>query len=298
MFLEKNENGLVYMVSDLLPLRHAFTTRFGGVSTGYLSSLNLIGGHGDSPENIWENFRRVAALMGVGPDDCAVTKQVHGNTVRTITEQDRHVCLSDIPYQADGIVTATEGLPIFCFTADCVPVLLADPENGVIGAVHCGWRSSVADILSKAVEEMCTLGAEPEKIRAAIGPAIGACCFETDRDVPDAVETWLGADAAAPYIRKKSKADEGQGLANREAAAHPGETRMLQTADSQLPQKYLVDLRGANACRLRQLGLRQEHIDISAECTYCSHEKYWSHRWAKTERGGQAACIVLPEKKP
>ena len=85
MFVQENENGLIYMRSTVIPLKHAFTTRYGGVSKGHLESLNLISNHGDEPENIRENFRRAAALFGVGPDDCAVTKQVHGNTVRTVT---------------------------------------------------------------------------------------------------------------------------------------------------------------------------------------------------------------------
>lgn len=269
MFLENNVNGLVYMTSDCLPYQHLFTTRYGGVSTGHLATLNLIGGHGDQPENIRENFTRVAALLNVGPDDCCVTKQVHGNVVRIVTKTDRHVCLSDVPYEADGIVTAEPGLPIFCFTADCTPVLLCDPVHAVVGAIHCGWRSSTADILGNAVGTMCSLGAIPADIRAAIGPALGACCFETHRDVPEAVEAWLGADAAAPYVKPI-----------------PG---------SSLNSKYLVNLRGALACRLRMLGLQPEHIDISEECTFCSHEKYWSHRYTKGMRGGQAACIVIPD---
>ncbi len=275
MFHENNLNGIVYMTSDLLPFRHMFTTRYGGVSTGYLASLNLIGGHGDKPENIRENFTRVAALMGVGPDDCCVTKQVHGNVVRVVTKADRHVCLSDLPYEADGIVTAEAGLPIFCFTADCVPVLLCDPVHNVVGAIHCGWRSATEDILGNAVEAMRTLGAEPRDIRAAIGPAIGACCFETHREVPEAIEAWLGVDAAAPYISNLS----------------------LNISNLTLEQKFLVDLRGANACRLHQLGVLAENIDISGECTFCSHDKYWSHRYTKGLRGGQAACIMIPDRE-
>lgn len=263
MFVEDNRNGLPYMRSTLIPLRHAFTTRYGGVSTGHLSSLNLISNHGDAPENIRENFSRVAALFGAGPDDCAVTRQVHGNTVRAVTEADRHACLSPVPYEADGIVTATPGLPIFCFTADCVPVLLCDPEAGVIGAVHCGWRSSVADILKNALEAMRRLGSQPGNVRAAIGPAIGFCCFETDDDVPLAVSEYLAGDTNGLFRRR---------------------------ADG----KTMVDLRGANARRLTQLGVPPEQIDISEECTFCSHEKYWSHRYTGGMRGGQAACICLP----
>ena len=262
MFIENKENGLVYMTSSLIQARHLFTTRYGGVSTGHLATLNLISGHGDEPENVRENFRRVAALLGAGVDDCAVTKQVHGNVVRIVTGADRHRCLSPVPYEADGVATNTPGLPIFCFTADCVPVLLYDGKNRVAAAVHCGWRSSVADILKNALEQMEHLGAERQAITAAIGPAIGFCHFETDDDVPQAVERYLDGDTAGLFRRR----DDG---------------------------KTLVDLRGANARRLVQLGVPQAQIDISEECTVCSHEKYWSHRYTKGQRGGQAAAIVL-----
>ncbi len=261
-FIEHNENGLVYMTSTLIPARHAFTTRFGGVSTGYLSSLNLISGHGDEPENIRENFRRVAALMGAGVDECAVTKQVHKNVVRLVDEQDRHVCLTNVPYEADGIATATKGLPLFCFTADCVPVLLCSRDASAAAAVHCGWRSSVGDILGEAVKQLRALGAETEDLCAAIGPAIGACCFETDDDVPEAITAWLHGDTEGLFVRRTDG-------------------------------KTLVDLRAANARRLMQLGVPADQIDISEECTFCSHEKYWSHRYSHGQRGGQAACIVL-----
>ena len=261
-FIEKNETGLVYMTSSLIPARHAFTTRYGGVSTGHLSSLNLISGHGDEPENIRENFRRVAALMGAGPDDCAVTKQVHGAVVRLVDERDRHVCLSTVPYEADGIATATRQLPLFCFTADCVPVLLYEKDGKAAAAVHCGWRSAVGDILGEALRQLKTLGAQAQDLCAAIGPAIGRCCFETDDDVPEAITAWLGGDTAELFVRR---------------------------ADG----KTLVDLRAANARRLMQLGVPAERIDVSEECTFCSHEKYWSHRYTKGQRGGQCACIVL-----
>ena len=262
MFVEHKENGLIYMSSTLIPARHAFTTRYGGVSTGYLSSLNLISGHGDEPENIRENFRRVAALLGAGVDDCAVTKQVHGTVVRRVDEHDRHVCLSTVPYEADGVATATKGRPPFCFTADCVPVLLCEKNGRAAAAVHCGWRSSVGDILGEALRQLSVLGAKPGDLCAAIGPAIGFCCFETDDDVPEAVTAWLGGDTEGLFRRR----EDG---------------------------KTLVDLRAANARRLRQLGVPAERIDISEECTFCSHDKYWSHRYTKGQRGGQCAAIVL-----
>ena len=109
---------------------------------------------------------------------------------------------------------------------------------------------------------MAALGARPENLRAAIGPAIGRCCFETDDDVPAALDNYLGGDTAGLFDRR---------------------------ADG----KSLVDLRAANARRLMQLGVRPENIDVSEECTMCSHDKYWSHRYTKGERGSQAAVIVL-----
>ena len=151
MFVEENKNGLIYMRSTLLPARHAFTTRFGGVSTGEWATLNLGSNRGDDPAAVRENYRRVTALFGADIDGCCVTKQVHGTEVRVVTEADRHVCMSAVPYEADGLVTAVPGLPIFCFTADCVPVLLCDAQAGVAAAVHCGWRSSVGDILGEAL---------------------------------------------------------------------------------------------------------------------------------------------------
>ena len=262
MFIENRENELVYMTSSVIGTRHAFTTRYGGVSEGIFSSLNLGSNRGDDPAAVRENYRRVCALMGVGVDGAVVTKQVHGSVVRTVTEADRHVCMSTVPYEADGVVTSCRNLPLLCFTADCVPALLCDSVHGVAAAVHCGWRSSVGDILGNAVAAMTALGARPESICCALGPAIGSCCFETDDDVPAAIETWLQGDTAGLFRRR------GDG-------------------------KTLVDLRLANARRLLQLGLSQANVDISDECTYCSHDKYWSHRYTKGQRGSQAAAIVL-----
>ena len=261
MFIEENENGLIYMRSTVIGAKHAFTTRFGGVSVGEFAALNLGSGRGDDPEAVRENYRRVCALFGTDENGAAVTNQVHKTEVRIVTAADRHACLGPVPYEADGIVTAEKGLPVFCFTADCVPVLLWDAEGRAAGAVHCGWRSSVGDILAHALAGMASLGAEAKSIRAAIGPAIGRCHFETDDDVPDAIEAWLG---------------DTEGLFDRRPDG-----------------KTMVDLRAANARRLVQLGVPEENIDVSGECTFCSHDKYWSHRYTRGRRGSQAAVIML-----
>ena len=263
-FIQHENKGVVFMTAPNIPLVHAFSTRLGGVSAGPFASLNLGFGRGDPAGNVMENYRRLGAALCIDPMRAAFTKQVHGRAVRTVTLAD--ACAPDAPstVECDALVTAERALPLFCFTADCVPALLCDARHGVAAAAHCGWRSSVADILAAVVERMCALGAETGDIRAAFGPAIGRCCFETDGDVPQALRAYLGADAEA-YIAPGAR--EG---------------------------KYLVDLRAANARRLAQLGVPEGNIAVSGECTVCSHEKYWSHRHVRGgARGSQCGVITL-----
>ena len=269
MFTEhQTAEGLVYLTSSVLPARHAFSTRLGGVSRGGFETFNISLNRGDDPEAVCENYRRWCTLFDAGVDDCCVTNQIHEAYVRPVTGADRHICMTDEPVEADGLVTSEKNLPIFCFTADCVPVLLCDSEGKAVAAVHCGWKSSVRDILGNAVREMEKRGAKPENICAALGPAIGRCCFETDRDVPDAVTAYLS-----------------------------GETDGLWTLRED--GKYMVDLRLANVRRLLQLGLKAENIDVSEECTMCKPDKYWSARYTarhKLVRGSMVAGIALKER--
>ena len=266
MFTEHTTpEGLVTMSSSLIPAVHAFSTRYGGVSGNGFETMNVSLSRGDTRENVRENYRRWCSVFGAGVDDCCVTNQVHGNTVAIVTAADRHVCLSEVPSPADGLVTGEKNLPIFCFTADCVPAILWDAEGHAAGAIRCGWKSSVADILFYALSAMQSLGAQSKNIRVALGPSIGRCCFETDADVPDAITRWLDGDTAGLW----SVRDDG---------------------------KYMVDLRLANARRLTQLGVPVANIDISRECTMCSHEKYWSARYTAKHhqlRGTLVSGIVL-----
>ena len=264
MFIEKNSGGVIYMTSPVIKSRHAFTTRIGGVSSGIYESLNLGENRGDSPENVEENYHRLEKVLGIGHGEIVFSRQIHTDNVHAVTEKDAHKLFEPVPYEADALVTAAKGVPLIIFIADCVPVLLEDSEAGVIAAVHCGWRSSVMDILGKTVRKMCELGAAPENITAAIGPSIGICCFETGGEVPEAVDSWLGQAATGFY-----EPEEG------------------------VPGKFMVDLRGANKQRLLSLGISEESISVSGECTMCKCEKYWSHRATKGQRGSQAAVIVM-----
>lgn len=261
MFTEKNIDSLIYLVSDRIGVKHGFTTRYGGVSTGIYSSLNVGENRGDDPSCVRENYARVGKILGVGPDDFATTRQIHEATVRIVDDGDRRKVFDPVPYDADGLVTNVKGLPMMIYIADCIPVLLCDAQNEVIGAVHCGWRSSVADILKNAVDAMVRLGAKPESIGAAIGPGIGWDHFEVGPEVVEAAERYVGD--ISDLVRNSENG------------------------------KYMLDLKRVNARRLVQLGLKEEHIDISQECTMCSPEKYWSHRVTGGQRGSQCAVIMM-----
>lgn len=262
-FAEMSYKELMYMIAPTIPYNHCFTSRLGGVSTGCLESLNLGENRGDSQENVRENYRRVLEAMGLPPQNLCFTKQVHGREVLVVTDADRRELFTPFKYEADGLVTDVPGLPLICFTADCVPVLLCDPEAGVAAAVHCGWRSTVADILGNAVDKMIGLGALPESICAAIGPAIDMCCYETGPEVPEGIDKLLGEWAEGTYF----------------SVGHEG--------------KFMVDLKEVNKRRLLQLGVLEKNISVSDECTFCNSDRYWSHRQTGGERGSQAAVIVI-----
>lgn len=266
-FYETVSNGVTLVKSSLIPMRHAFTTRYGGVSGGIYASLNLGENRGDDPEAVRENYRRLAGAVGFELDKLVFTKQVHGSCVRTVTSLDSRELFAAPRFECDGLATAEEDLPLICYTADCVPVLLCDPVKNTAAAVHSGWRSTVADISARAVGALAAMGTRPEDIRAAIGPAIGRCCFEVGRDVADAMFAWLGREAEPFLVRCEGAGD-----------------------------KFLADLRGATRHRLISLGLRPENIDVSDECTMCSPGKYWSHRVTQGHRGSQAA-VIIPDRR-
>lgn len=261
-FERREKNGVVWYTSDKIAAVHGFSTRIGGVSRGCFESLNLRFGAGDDRENVLNNYRALGDALGIDAESAAFTKQVHGAHVRIVEADEAVSPTAPAPCEADGLVTSVPALPLFCFTADCVPVLLYEPKARVAAAVHCGWRSSAADILGAAVGKMRSLGAEAGLISAAIGPAIGQCCFETGSDVPEAIEAWLGS---VP-----------EGVVIKGAAAG----------------KFMVDLREANRVRLVSLGLDSNNIDVSALCTKCNPELFWSHRAAPDGRRGVQCAVI------
>lgn len=243
---------------------HGFSTRCGGVSSGIYASMNLGSTRGDDPALVRENYRRFCAAIGADDDRVVMTTQIHSTIIRAVTPADIETDSYDRwEHECDGLITDIPGLALTVFSADCIPVLLYDPVKRVIAAVHAGWRGTAGNIAGKAARMMqADYGCDPGDILAAIGPGIAHCCFETHADVPEAMTEALGG-LVRPHITPLAGG------------------------------KFRVDLKGINADLLKQAGLTDPHIEVSADCTACLGEKYWSHRVTQGKRGSQAAIIQL-----
>jgi len=262
MIITKKQGTLEYLAAEGISAPHGFTTRFGGVSEGPLSSMNLAIKLEETEENVAENFRILGRALGFDLTDLVLTRQTHSDIVRVVSRSDCNGCFHRDYPECDALVTADPGVALTVFTADCTPLLFHDPVTGAVGAAHAGWRGTAAKIGAKTVMAMVDyFGCDVANIRAAIGPNIGQCHFETDRDVPDAILAAYGRDAET-HIRKRG-------------------------------EKFFLDLKAINALSLREVGVT--HIEISGECTMCSPDKFWSHRVTKGIRGSQGAIIVCKE---
>src|SRR5437868_6031189 len=222
---------------------NAFSTRVGGVSPFPENSLNLAGFDEDSAENIRENRRRFLSLLE-GRFALATCWQVHGSQVRVIrdaedTQSEREHC--------DALTTRARGVLLGVKTADCVPVLLGDARTGACAAVHAGWRGTLAEIVKHALAAMREeFGTEARDVRAAIGPAALACCYE------------VGADVIEAFRAKFSNAD----------------SLFTPTRDGHA----LTDIQGANRQQLADSGVAPERIHALPLCTICRPELFFSYR--------------------
>ena len=236
-----------------MTVKHIFTDRFGGVSRGIYESFNLGLRRGDSEEAVRENYRRLAGKIGCGR--FVTANQEHTDTIlRVDASFAKTDIFAPVDYVADGLITSEKDLALIVFTADCVPVLLEG--EGEIAAVHAGWRGTAKGIAAKAAAMMTC---PAERIKAYIGPSIGACCYETGDDVRDAMRLLMGKEAEAFF------------------------------ADGR------VDLKGLNRRQLEMAGVGK--IEVSGECTMCMHDKYWSHRYTSGRRGSQCGVIVMSEDR-
>ncbi len=156
---------------EVAGVRHAFFTRGGGVSEGIYASLNVGLGSNDDPDAVAENRRRCATHFGAS--SLVTAYQVHSATA-LVADGDWPVG----PPQADGVVSATAGVVCGALSADCAPVLLADPQARVVAACHAGWKGALTGIVEATVARMEGLGADRNRLRAAVGPCIGPASYE------------------------------------------------------------------------------------------------------------------------
>jgi YfiH family protein len=237
---------------------HGFSTRAGGVSAPPWASLNLGGKWGDAPAAVAENRRRfLRATVGDAP--LYVARQVHGARVVTVGAGATIEAIAAL--EADGLCTDRPDIALGVFVADCVPVLLADPVTGALAAVHAGWRGTIAGVVPAALRALAELGARPSDLRAALGPAIGACCFE------------VGPEVAAAF-----------------AAAGEGEA--VRPSPRGRADRVHVDLKAVLVRQLERAGVNPAAIDPLAVCTSCDRARFYSFRRDGAATGQMMGVIV------
>ena len=231
---------LEILTSDILmPVNHGFFTRRGGASSGVFEGLNCGHGSSDQTEIVAINRARAAKAMDVDPNQMVTVHQIHSANVLAVEDAPQTKGV-----EADAMVTATPGLCLSILTADCQPVLFADPEAGVVGAAHAGWKGAINGVLEATIDAMVGLGADRENIRAAIGPTISQASYEVG---PEFFETFLDED--------------------------PENGRFFAGGDG---NRMHFDLPAYGLYRMRNAGLRD--VEWIRHCTYADPDRFFSYR--------------------
>jgi len=252
-------NGIRYYTFDLFPreVTQAVFTRQGGVSPEPWASLNVGGTVGDEVTRVRENRYRSFAALGRRIDSLFDVWQVHSSEA-VIADAPRDPNLPLI--QADAIFTDKPEVTLYMRFADCVPIMLYDSKQGIVGLAHAGWLGTVRGMTSAAVKKMREYyGSKPENISAAIGPSIGVDHYEVGADVITKVRESFGSDAE----------------------------RLIETRDG----KTYLDLWSANFIQLQKSGV--EKIEMAGLCTACHLDDWFSHRAEKGKTGRFGALIAL-----
>jgi YfiH family protein len=264
-FLLEERGGLSIFQSPVLAsvpgVVHGFTTRAGGVSEGTYSSLNLGAGSGDDPAQVRENRRLLCRAAGRDPAGVRLARQVHGDAVAVIRDTGAG---KDAPVAGvDALATGLPDLTLLVLSADCTVILLVAPAQRAVAAIHAGWKGTVAGVAGSAVRAMTeAFQARPETLIAAVGPAIGPCCYEVDTPVISAVRHAFPGDAGD----------------------------LLAFTDSEHAQ---FDLWEANRRQLLRSGLRDEAISVAGLCTRCNAHQFYSQRGEGLRTGRFGAFISL-----
>jgi len=268
LFTWKEKDDLKYLKVDEIDqngIKAIFTSRLGGISGGNYASLNLGLHTKDSSSNVLRNRKKIANALQLSAKDFVAAEQVHGNNIYIVTEEDRGkgaLELENSIANVDSLITATRGIPLISFYADCVPLLISDPVKRVVALAHAGWKGTVLAIGVKTVMKMGQIfGTNPADCIVAIGPSISKANYEVDEPV-------------VKHFRKKFSfyneiiEDRGNG-------------------------HYNLDLKKANLLSLKKIGLLERNIIVSKLCTYDCNELFYSYRRKRGKTGRMASIIVI-----
>ena len=267
---EKHANGVPYLYFPALEetgcVVNGFSTRLGGVSRGDWATMNFSFTRGDDPEAVRENYRRMAAALGVDVNRMVLSHQTHTTNVRRVTEEDagKGVVRERDYTDVDGLITNVPGITLVTFYADCVPLYFVDPVRRAIGLSHSGWRGTVNRMGRVTVEAMGkAFGSDPKDIVACIGPSICRDCYEVGPEVAEAFENAFEPAKHSEILEEKPDG------------------------------KFLLDLWRANAIDMEEAGILPERIHVTDICTHCNPELLYSHRRTGERRGNLCAFLSL-----
>ena len=250
-----------YLASGLLAragFQHAFFTRRGGVSEGPFATLNLSPQVGDRAEHVRENLGRAARSLSLSPEHIYVAAQTHDRDVVVLDGSEQVDAVARTA--ADAILSHAPGIGCAVRTADCVPILLADPESGRVAAVHAGWRGLVRHVIASAIDRMSALGSRRSALLAAFGPHIGPDAFEVGDDVAGEI----------------ANASSAQGVVQRAPTG-----------------KALVSLARVVRAQLIAAGLADASIEQVPGCTYRDASQFYSYR-RDGQRSGRMLAVIVP----
>jgi len=253
-------DGLVYYQFELLAkhaeVQHAVLTRLGGRSQGDFASLNVGSLVGDDPAAVQTNHELIYQLLGLKPGAVVTARQVHGAHVAAVHSRDGGMVIAE----TDALISDEPGMALLLRFADCVPVVLYDPQRHVLGLAHAGWRGWAAGVVQNTVTALrSAFGCRPEGLIAGVGPAIGPCCYEVGPDVAARVEAIAGK--ATGLLRSK-----------------PGGV-------------VHFDLPGAVRWQLQRSGVLQ--VEDCGLCTRCRTDEFFSHRAGHGRTGRFAVVVAL-----
>ena len=261
-FIKETKNNIVYYTVPEFTkqgFNNVFTTKRSGASFEE-KELNFGTNCNDTPEAILENYENALKLIDSTPEKTIKSKQTHSDIVLMVNKSyaGQGIIRDHSFFEADGLITNEKDLSLLIFFADCVPILIADKKTRVISAIHSGWRGTKDNIITVAIKKFTEkLGSDPNDLIFAIGPSIGVCHFEVNKELHFELTSLYGQDCGR--------------IEN---------------------QKHYLNLRQAIFNQITKCGVPKENIAVSDECTYCNKELY-SFRREDDKAGRMAAAITI-----